>query len=162
MEYRNESELLQEIYKGAAMGREAIRLLLPKVTSARFRSDLQTQTRQYETTAANAEQQLRALGKCPRELAEGKRNMLRMSLSMNTLLNRETSHLAELMIQGSNMGIVSLTKILNSFGTPTQNPAQTGQENAQATPAQNQAIQLARDTIRFEENNIDRLKVYLQ
>ena len=162
MEYKNECELLQEVYRGAAMGREAIRLLLPRVENARFRSDLMTQSRQYESTAANAEQQLRALGKCPRELAEGKRNMLRMSLGMNTLLNRETSHLAELMIQGSNMGIVSLTKILNSFGTPTQNPAQTQQENLQTAPARNQAIQLARDTIRFEEDNIDRLKVYLQ
>ena len=162
MEYQNECALLQEIFKGARMGSQSIRLLLPKVDNARFRSDLQTQAQQYETTAANAEQQLKALGRCPRELAEGKRNMLRMSLGMNTLLNRETSHLAELMIQGSNMGIISLTKILNSFGTPTQNPAQSLEENQQTPPARNQAVSLARDTIRLEEENIDRLKVYLQ
>ena len=162
MEYRNECELLQEIYKGARMGVESIRQLLPRVDNARFRSDLQTQIRQYETAGSNAEQQLQALGKCPRELTEGKRRMLTCSLTVNTLFNRETSHLAELMIQGSNMGILSLTKILNSFGTPTQNPAQSQQENASSSPARNQAIALARDMIRLEEDNIDRLKVYLQ
>ena len=42
MEFNNEYELLQEIYRGARMGEESIRLLLPKVDNARFRSDLQT------------------------------------------------------------------------------------------------------------------------
>ena len=39
MEFNNEYELLQEIYRGAKMGAESIRLLLPKVDNARFRSD---------------------------------------------------------------------------------------------------------------------------
>lgn len=88
--------------------------------------------------------------------------MLWMSVQGNTLCNRETSHLAEMMIQGSNMGILSLTKILNSFGSPEANPAQSQQDNQQAPPAQNQAIDLARTTIQAEEDNINRLKIYLQ
>lgn len=59
MEFNNEYELLQEIYRGARMGEESIRLLLPKVDNARFRSDLQTQCRQYQSTASNAEQQMK-------------------------------------------------------------------------------------------------------
>lgn len=162
MEFNNEYELLQEIYRGAKMGDESIHLLLPKVDNARFRSDLQTQSREYQATVSNAEQQMKAMGQCPRELNSKEQTMLWMSLQGSTLCNKETSHLAEMMIQGSNMGIISLTKILNSFGTPTQNPAQSEQENQQAAPAQNQAIDLARTTIQQEENNINRLKVYLQ
>lgn len=162
MECNNEYELLQEIYRGARMGAESIRLLLPKVDNARFRSDLQTQSRQYQTTASNAEQQMKALGQCPREPAGKEQAMLWMSVQGNTLCNRETSHLAEMMIQGSNMGILSLTKILNSFGSPEANPAQSQQDNQQAPPAQNQAIDLARTTIQAEEDNINRLKIYLQ
>ena len=67
-----------------------------------------------------------------------------------------------MMIQGSNMGILSLTKVLNSFGSPEANPAQSQQDNQQAPPAQNQAIDLARTTIQAEEDNINRLKIYLQ
>ncbi len=155
MEINNECELLQEIYRGAKMGDESIRLMLPKVDNARFRSDLQTQSRQYQTIASNAEQQMKGMGQCPRELTGKEQTMLWMSLQGSTLCNKETSHLAEMMIQGSNMGIISLTKVLNTFGTSTQNPAQ-------ADPAQNQAIGLARSAIQDEENNINRLKVYLQ
>lgn len=162
MEFNNEYELLQEIYRGAKMGDEAIRLLLPKVDNARFRSDLQTQSRQYQTTASNAEQQMKALGQCPKELCNKEQAMLWMSLQGNTLFNKETSHLAEMMIQGSNMGIISLTKILNTFGAATQNPAQPGQETQPNEPVQNQAMSLAQATIQNEENNINRLKGYLQ
>ena len=162
MEFNNEYELLQEIYRGARMGEESIRLLLPKVDNARFRSDLQTQCRQYQSTASNAEQQMKALGQCPRELCGKEQAMLWMSLQANTLCNRETSHLEEMMIQGSNMGILSLTKVLNSFGDPKANPAQSQQDSQQAPPARNQAIGLARSTILAEEDNINRLKIYLQ
>ena len=50
MEFSNEIALLQEIWKGAQMGTESIRLLLPKVKNAAFRSDLQTQYEQYDAT----------------------------------------------------------------------------------------------------------------
>ena len=43
MDFNNQYQLLQEVYHGAKMGDIAIRLLLPKVDNARFRSDLQTQ-----------------------------------------------------------------------------------------------------------------------
>ena len=130
------------------------------VDNARFRSDLQTQFRQYQTTASNAENQMKAMGRCPKEVTNGEYTMLWLSLQGNTLCNRETSHLAEMMIQGSNMGIVSLTKALNSFAPLTQADAQ--QDAAPPTQPEQQALDLARATIQAEEDNITRLKVYLQ
>lgn len=156
MEFNNESALLQEIYQGAVMGAESIRMLLPKVENPRFRSDLQTQHRQYQQTAAQAEGQLKALGRCPKELDSCQQAMLWTSVMGQTLCNKETSHLAEMMIQGSNMGIINLTKVLNGYtpADPQADPA--GQD------AQNQARDLAQSTIQAEENNINRLKTYLQ
>ena len=154
------TQLLQEVYRGAKMGDISIRLLLPKVDNARFRSDLQTQFRQYQATASNAENQMKAMGRCPKEVTNGKYALLWLSLQGNTLCNRETSHLAEMMIQGSSMGIVSLTKALNSFAPPTQ--ADTQQDAAPPTQPEQQALDLARATIQAEEDNITRLKVYLQ
>lgn len=84
-----------------------------------------------QSTASNAEEQIKALGKCPKEPTSGENAMLWFSLQSSTLLNRETNHLAELMIQGSNMGIISLTKVLNSFRTSGKDPsrqAYTGPE----------------------------------
>ena len=93
-------------------------------------------------------------------MTNGKYALLWLSLQGNTLCNRETSHLAEMMIQGSSMGIVSLTKALNSFAPPTQ--ADTQQDAAPPTQPEQQALDLARATIQAEEDNITRLKVYLQ
>lgn len=160
MEFNNQYQLLQEIYHGAKMGDSAIRLLLPKVDNARFRSDLQTQFRQYQTTASNAEEQMKALGRCPKEVTGGEQAMLWASVKGGTLCNRETSHLAELMIQGSNMGIISLTKALNSFAPPAQGDAQP--ETPPLAPPEQQAVDLARAAIQAEEDNINRLKIYLQ
>ena len=162
MEMTNECALLQEIYQGAAMGGESIRLLLPKVKNARFRSDLQTQEQQYRDTAAQAEEQLKERGECPRELPRDRQAMLWLGVQGKTLLNQETSHLARLMIEGSNMGIVTLTGVLNSFGSSQDNPAQSQTEAQLAGEAKNPAVRLARETIRHERDNIDRLKVYLQ
>lgn len=161
MDFNNQFELLQEVYHGAKMGDIAIRLLLPKVNNAQFRSDLQTQFRQYQSTASNAENQLKAMGRCPKEVTNSQRTMLWLSLQGSTLWNRETSHLAELMIQGSNMGIVTLTKALNSFTSPCSANCQP-QDTTPPTEAEQQALDLARATIQAEEDNITRLKVYLQ
>lgn len=156
MENYNEALILQEVYQGAAMGNEAIAHLMPLVKNVRFRSDLKTQEGQYTSTMEQAEQQLQALSVCPKELTAMQKKMICMCLMTKTLCNRETSHLAQLMIEGSNMGILSLTKVLNSCGSYQPDPAQepkTDQLSAAET--------LAKNTIRVEEDNIDRLKVYL-
>lgn len=158
MEFSNETALLQEIYKGAVMGTEAIQQLLPKVENPSFRSDLQTQYQQYQQTAANAESQLKELSRCPKELTGREKAMLWGALQGQTMCNKETSHLAEMMIQGSNMGIINLTKVLNSYTVP-DGPA----ENGSPEPLESQkARELAQSTIQAEENNINRLKAYLQ
>ena len=161
MEFSNETALLQEIYKGAAMGSEAIRLLLPKVKNAAFRSDLKTQHDQYEETKKQAEQQLGNLGQCPQEQTKCQQAMLQMCICGKTLMNQETSYLAKLMIEGSNMGILTLTGVLNSYGNPKDDPAQSQTEAQFAQQAGDPAVALARETIEHEKDNIDRLKVYL-
>ena len=161
MEFSNEIALLQEIWKGAQMGTESIRLLLPKVKNAAFRSDLQTQYEQYDATGKQAEQELANLGQCPQPITKSQQLMLQSAICCKTLMNQETSYLAKIMIEGSNMGILTLTGVLNSYGSAKDNPAQSQTEAQFAQDAQNPAIRLARETIQHEKDNIDRLKVYL-
>ena len=72
------------------------------------------------------------------------RMMLSASINGSTLLNTTTSHVAELMIRGSNMGLSSLWKAMN--------------HNDQAGE---QSMELARELMDFEENNIKELRKYL-
>ncbi len=162
MEFSNETALLNEIYQGAMMGTESISLLLPKVKNAAFRSDLKTQNEQYAATAKNAEAELAKSGQCPRPLSQHQLLLLETGIWCKTAMNQETTHLAKLMIEGSNMGILTLTGILNSYGNPEDNPAQSQTEAQFAQHSDNPAVNLARQTIQQERDNIDRLKVYLQ
>lgn len=70
--------------------------------------------------------------------------MLKMGIHYNTLLNISTGHIAELMIKGSNNGVLEMEKILH------HNPE-----------AGERSTRLAMQLIDFEEKNIKRLKDYL-
>ena len=70
--------------------------------------------------------------------------MLRGGVRANTMLNTSTSHIAELMIQGSNRGLTSMWKTINHH------------ENAG-----NVSMEIARELMDFEEKNIEMLKQYL-
>ena len=70
--------------------------------------------------------------------------MLRGGVRANTMLNTSTSHIAELMIQGSNRGLTSMWKTINHH------------ENAG-----NVSMEIARELMDVEEKNIEMLKQYL-
>ena len=70
--------------------------------------------------------------------------MLKGGVRANTMLNTSTSHIAELLIQGSNRGLTSMWKAINH------------NENAG-----NVSMEIAKVLMEFEENNIEKLKQYL-
>ena len=70
----------------------------------------------------------------------------KMSVTMNTLVDSTTSHIAEMMIQGGTMGVTDATKSLREY------------EN---TSCSEDALDLAKRIIKYEENTIERLKEFL-
>ena len=68
----------------------------------------------------------------------------KMGIAFNTMLSVTTSHIAELMIEGSNMGITDTTKLLNNYKTEDSD-----------------AVRLAREVVAFEERNIEIMKGFL-
>ena len=70
--------------------------------------------------------------------------MLVGGIHTNTMFNTSTSHIAELMIQGSNRGITDMCKALNHHER-----------------AENVSLEIAKELMDFEEKNIERLKKYL-
>ena len=67
-----------------------------------------------------------------------------MSAKMNTLIDKTSSHIAEMMMQGNMMGVIEITKTMKN------NPdADAG------------ALKLAQDLLQTQENNIRKLKQFL-
>ena len=70
--------------------------------------------------------------------------MIKSAIAMNTMLDISTSHMAEMLIQGSNRGITDLCKSLN--------------HNSEAS---RMTVELAKELMEFEEEAIERMKKYL-
>ena len=144
MQKDNDASVLNSIYNGAKIGSQAISDILPKTENTQFRSDLYTQEKQYEGISNEAASQLIAMGMEPDTVGGMKKMGMKFATEINTIMNSDTSHLAELMIKGSNMGITNMTKVLNGYSNPKP-----------------EVKNLADRLIQIEQQNIDRLKMYL-
>lgn len=139
-------ELLCYIYKNVKMGSDSIITLMPKVDDAAFRTALTDQLSGYEKFASEAEKQLTPYGIKPKEETMMKKMSAKVGIAMNTMADASTSHLAEMLIQGSTMGITDMTKRVREFegdGCPEQ------------------ALKVGRDLITFEQKNIEKMKKFL-
>lgn len=139
-------ELLCYIYKNVKMGSDAIVDLLPKVEDSNFKTALTEQLSGYEKFASEAEKQLTPLGVKPKEEPMMKKMMTKMGIAMNTMADASVGHMAEMLIQGSTMGITDMTKHVREF-------------EGEGCPEQ--ALMLGRELITFEQNNIEKMKTFL-
>ncbi|HJA30791.1 MAG: hypothetical protein DBX58_01440 [Clostridiales bacterium] len=141
---KDDVELLREIQKNTEMGLHALEIMENKVYDDKLSLQLIRESFKYGELHDRAKAQLLAAKQMPEPENKIARMMLSASINGSTLLNTTTSHVAELMIRGSNMGLSSLWKAMN--------------HNDQAGE---QSMELARELMDFEENNIKELRKYL-
>ncbi len=137
--------VLNSVYRNAKTGSQSIADLLPKASDSAFASDLETQKKEYDSIGGEAAARIVSLGGQPESVSEMQKLGMKMGVTMNTMMNDETEHLAELMIKGSNMGIIQMTKVVNG--------------HSNASP---ETLGLAQKLITCEHDNIQRLKTYLK
>ena len=65
-------------------------------------------------------------------------------INMQTLSDKSPSHIAEMLMVGSNMGIINAIKNLKKY-----------------EHADKESLKLLKRLLRFEENNVQRLKAFL-
>ncbi|NLK38637.1 MAG: hypothetical protein GX303_00110 [Clostridiales bacterium] len=140
------TDLYRHIYKNAEMGYDTIAKLLSKVTDDRFRAELTMQMEGYKRISDMAASRLKSINQPPKPISIAKKLPVRAGIAVNTLFDRSVSHIAEMMINGSSMGIVEITKKLNSVNL---------------RDCEEEALNLGRDVAGFEQQNIERLKSYL-
>ena len=141
---KDDIQLYREIQKNARMGQRAIEAITPRVYDDSMALMLTRDAYRYGQIGEKAQEALLSDRQAPRAENRMENMMLTMSINANTLWNASTSHIAEMMIRGSNMGMTQMWKALN--------------KNAQAGDP---AVELAKELVDFEENNIKELKKYL-
>lgn len=141
-----DAELLQDIYSNVKMGSESIINLLPRVDSDELKSCMTAQLNQYEKYAENVRGKLTAQGIVPREASAISRLGARIGMEMKSMQDSTTSHLAQMMVQGSTMDVTDLLQRVST---------------CEGYPECAESVSLAREIVAFEERNIERMKEFL-
>ena len=112
----DQEALLSSIHKNAAMGVISIPQAMRLPQSRPMSQALNSQLKEYRAIAAQAQRYAAAQGKTLSAPGTAARRMSGAMLRAQTVLNPSTSRLAELMIKGSTMGTVQMTRDLHQYG----------------------------------------------
>ena len=105
---------LDEINKGACMGMDAITFVLDKISDDDFKKVVQKQHDDYHMIEEEIEKVYHKYddGK-PHETNTLTKALTWSGINMKTMMDNSNSKIAELLLQGVNMGIIEGRKILN-------------------------------------------------
>lgn len=139
-------KMLDTICESADMGRESISQVMEKTEDKNLKKALETQKREYDKIFLEAEGMLQKEGfEAPKASAMAKMQS-KVMVGMKTMLTAEdnASAVAEMMIEGSTMGVTKMTRELHEY------------------EGENMALrELAERHIQTEQANIEEMKRYL-
>ena len=118
---KNEINVLDELSKGACMGRDAIHFIMDKVTDDGLREELNNQYEKYHQISERIKELYPEYSdEEPHKTSAMNKAMTWYGIEMKTIKDDSTSHLAELLMQGTNMGIIEGRRLLNHKDTDTE------------------------------------------
>ncbi|MBE6584919.1 MAG: hypothetical protein E7645_00150 [Ruminococcaceae bacterium] len=139
-------ELATELYKNITMGSDAIIHLLPKVKDNGMKTSMTASMCYYEKAAGKVKAFLKEHGAEAKEEPLMTRMASRMGIVMNTALDATSSHIAQMLIEGSTMAITEATRLCHRF------ERQAGCE---------EMLTVAKELAEFEQAHIEKLKSFL-
>lgn len=137
-------ELLNYIYQNSEMGQDTLKQLIGMVDDDAFKKTLDYQYNEYKKIFDTSDSKLKEAH------GEGKGiNVLTkvstyIMINLRTLTNRTSSHISEMLIQGSTMGIIDITKKLKEY-----------------KDADKEILDLGNKLLQFEQRSIKELKKFL-
>lgn len=136
--------ILNEINKSAKMGMDSISYVMKKVEDENMKENLSTQFSEYGKIVDKVNNQFDKYGEIPDETPISNKMMGWTGIQLNTITDKSNSHIAEIMIQGGDIGIIECQKLLN------HNPYAD-------EPVKN----ILNDFIVMQQNDIEKMKSFL-
>lgn len=107
-------DVLDELNKGCAMGMDALRDILDKVEDKKFKKVLEGEFDKYKDIHHRIEKKYEDYSREePTETNAMNKIMTSMMTEMKLMKDNSDSKIAELLMQGTNMGIIEGKKLLN-------------------------------------------------
>ena len=141
---KKDEEVLAEIYRNCQLALQSISNILPEAEDEEIRKEMESEHEGYEKISGKACVIAKNRGIELKEPNPMKKMMMWGSIKMSTLTDGSRAHIAEMMIQGTVMGITSL---------------KTTQSKAECTDEE--ICELLREFIALEEKYEKRLKAFL-
>ena len=111
---KQNKDILDEVNKGAVMGMDAIHDILPKVEDKEFKEVLEGEFDKYKEIHHRIEKKYEEYSMDePTETSAMNKVMTSMMTEMKLMSDNSDSKIAELLMQGTNMGIIEGKKLLN-------------------------------------------------
>ncbi len=117
-EDKNEINVLDELNKGTCMGMDAIHYIMDKVQDHTLKQLLEKQYGEYKQIAEEIGRLYPEYSnKEPHETNAMNKFMTWCGVEMKTMNDKSDSNIAELLMQGTNMGIIEGRRLLNHKST---------------------------------------------
>ena len=115
---KDKVNVLDELNKGACMGKDAIHFIIDKVEDSGLKEELNRQYEKYNEISDKINNIYNNYsGGEPHETGTMNKVMTWYGIEMKTLTDHTTSKIAELIMQGTNMGIIEGRRLLNHKDT---------------------------------------------
>ena len=145
MENQNLGELLDRIYENVRMASYAIDCIIEKIENPDLAELLRKQNKFYLNTVTDIENISKEYNHELKDINPMLKGMSYLSIKTKTLMNNDSPKLAEMLIQGTTMGVTDTLKAKGEF------------------PCNNSEInKLVDRIIQHEEEFVDSLKTFLE
>lgn len=141
------TEILEYIYKDANMGAESITTLIKALQSKdnKIKPVLEEELKKYEEYIKKSEKQLKKLKVELKEFSTMAKMSSWMGIKMEMLKDNSDARIADMLIKGLTMGTIDMNKKIDNYEKIVDKDI----------------LKLAKEFRSFQEDSIEKLKVYL-
>lgn len=138
------AEMLNFIYQNSEMGVNTIGQIVELVKEPEFKKQLDSQLAEYEKINKEAKAMLNTHGYEEKGINSFDKLKTYLMINIQTLADKTASHISEMLIIGSNMGMIDAIKNIRKY-----------------SEAEKDIVKLMQRLLKFEEDNIKKLTEFL-
>lgn len=137
-------EFLEYIYQNTQMGLDTISQLIDIAEDEEFKKLLEDQYKEYKGIFDAAEEKLKQHNTEGKDVSAYRKVSAYIMINVKTLTDKSAAHIAEMLIQGSIMGVIDIIKNLKKYADTKEDISLLGKQ-----------------LLKTEENNVEQCKRFL-
>jgi hypothetical protein len=137
-------EFLEYIYQNTQMGLDTISQIIDIAEDEEFRKLLEDQYKEYKGIFDAAEEKLKQHNTEGKDVSAYRKVSAYIMINVKTLTDKSAAHIAEMLIQGSIMGVIDIIKNLKKYADAKEDISLLGKQ-----------------LLKTEENNVEQCKRFL-